>query len=61
MTKKNTYSNKTKEELLTLVSEKRRALHDFRFSVSGSKIRNVREGRALRKDIARALTALTLQ
>ncbi len=50
--------NKTEKELKTLVTEKRLALRNFRFAVSGSKNRNVKEGQALRKDIARALTVL---
>ncbi len=50
--------NKTEKELHTLVAEKRSALRNFRFAVSGSKNRNVKEGRAFRKDIARALTAV---
>ena len=49
---------KNKKELETILSEKRPALRDFRFSVSGSNARNVKEGIALRKDIARILTIL---
>ena len=50
--------NKTQKELQTLLGEKRNALKAFRFSVSGSNIRNVKEGRALKKDIAQILTSL---
>jgi len=50
--------NKSKTELTKLLTEKRVALKDFRFGVAGSKIRNMKEGMSLRKDIARILTKL---
>ncbi len=50
------YKNKTKEDLLKTLTEKRLALRNFRFGISGSKVRNVKEGRELKKDIARILT-----
>lgn len=43
-------------ELNKLLTEKREALRKFRFDVTGTRIRNVREGRNLRKEIARILT-----
>ena len=49
---------KTPEELREMLAEKREALRAFRFGASGSKARNVREGRSLRHDIARILTQL---
>jgi ribosomal protein L29 len=49
---------KTPADLAKLVSEKREALRVFRFGGAGAKTKNVREGRAIRKDIARILTAL---
>lgn len=52
------YTNKTKEELTRLVAEKREALRAFRFAMSGSKTKNVKEGKRLRKEIARLLTEL---
>lgn len=51
------YKNKDKKELIALVKDKRTALRNFRFGVAGSKIRNVKEARSLRKEIARILTA----
>lgn len=54
----NDFSKKTKEELAGLAVEKREALRKFRFGMSGSKTKNVREGRMLRRDIARVLTAI---
>jgi ribosomal protein L29 len=47
-----------KAELLKTLSEKKVALRDFRFSVSGSNVRNVKEGKVVKKDIARILTLL---
>ncbi|MEK7180548.1 MAG: 50S ribosomal protein L29 [Patescibacteria group bacterium] len=49
---------KTDKDLMKLLSEKRTALRNFRFGVAGSKIRNVKEGVAIEKDIARILTLL---
>ena len=50
--------SKTKEELMTLVKDKREVLKNFRFGVSGSRVKNVKEARTTRKEIARALTFL---
>jgi ribosomal protein L29 len=52
-------ANKTTADLLKVLSDKREALRIFRFGAAGAKSKNVREGRAVRKDIARLLTALT--
>ncbi|TSC70270.1 MAG: hypothetical protein CEO12_474 [Parcubacteria group bacterium Gr01-1014_46] len=49
---------KNTKELHTLLGEKKLALRDFRFSVSGSNVRNVKEGKMAKKDIARILTVL---
>ena len=40
------------------LTDKRETLRAFRFGAAGSRSRNVREGRNLRKDIARLLTDL---
>jgi len=45
-------------ELEKLLAEKREALRRFRFDVAGSRIRNVREGRVLRRFIASILTEI---
>jgi ribosomal protein L29 len=50
--------NKSKPALLKVLTEKREGLRNFRFGITGSKVRNVKEGRALRKEIARILTKL---
>jgi len=51
-------SSKTIESLQQEIIEKREALRVFRFGGAGSRSRNVREGRNLRKDIARILTQI---
>ncbi|MFA5838665.1 MAG: 50S ribosomal protein L29 [Candidatus Paceibacterota bacterium] len=49
---------KTEIELKKMLSENRGALRSFRFSGSGGKTRDVKEGRNLRKNIARVLTEI---
>ena len=49
---------KTEKELSNLLIEKRKALQTFRFGMSGSKTKNVKEGKNLRKEIAQILTAV---
>jgi ribosomal protein L29 len=44
------------EELLRMVAEKREAMRVFRFGGAGSRVRNVREGRNVRNEIAQILT-----
>lgn len=51
-------AKKNKKELITMLLEKKEALRKFRFSVSGSSVRNIKEGSVLRKDIARIMTQL---
>jgi ribosomal protein L29 len=57
----NEFNNKSKNELKGLLAEKRKNLHDFRFAFAGGKVKNVKEGKVARKDIARILTAMALQ
>jgi ribosomal protein L29 len=47
-----------KDGMKKLLSEKKESLQQFRFNMQGSKIKNVREGRDLKRDIARINTAL---
>lgn len=47
------------EDLQKEIADKRESLRNFRFGTAGSRTRNTREGRNLRKDIARMLTELT--
>jgi len=50
--------NKEKDELVKILKDKKEVLRNFRFGLAGSKTRNVKEGRLLKKDIARILTML---
>ena len=51
-------TQKTIEVLQKEITEKREALRAFRFGSAGSRSRNTREGRMLRRDIARILTEI---
>jgi ribosomal protein L29 len=50
--------NKTAPDLSKLLTDKREALRVFRFGTTGAKTKNVKEGRELKKDIARIMTVL---
>ena len=52
------YNGKNKDELKKALTDKRKSLHDFRFASSSGKVKNVKEGKAVKKDIARILTAM---
>ena len=47
---------KSSEELHKMLSSKREDLRKFRFNISGSRAKNVKEGRNIHKDIARVQT-----
>ena len=49
----NEFNGKNKDELKRLLVEKLKALHDFRFAFAGGKVKNVKEGKVAKKDIAR--------
>ena len=49
---------KNKEELQGMVAEDRERLRVLRFDLAAGKVKNVREIRKIRKDIARILTLL---
>ena len=49
---------KTKAEMEKMLEEKKVALNAFKFGIAGSKIKNVREGRNIKREIARILTIL---
>jgi len=53
------FKTATTEEIKKFESDKRDELRGLRFSASGSKNRNVKLARSLRRDIARSLTELT--
>jgi len=58
MAKKNAYNGKEPAELTKIANDKREELRALRFGGAGSKNKNVKAARELRKEIARALTAL---
>ncbi len=58
MAKKTSLINHSHDELTKLVADKREEIRALRFSASGSKNRNVKLSRTLRKEVARALTQL---
>ena len=49
---------KSQMDLKKLLKDKMEELRKFRFDVTGGKIKNVKQGFNLRKDIARILTLL---
>lgn len=52
------YAKKTDSDLKKELAQKRDDLRDFKFSIWGSKTRNTKEGKNIRKDIARILTEI---
>lgn len=61
MSKKKNLKNKNSEDLQKELSEKRESVRLFRFGVAGSKVRNVKEGRDTKRQIARVLTEVNLR
>ncbi len=47
-----------KKELEKMIEDKRKKLQDVRFRLSSGRVKNVKEARDLRKDIAKILTIL---
>jgi len=47
-----------KEEILSLLNEKRESLRQFYFDLAAGKIKNIKQIRETKKDIARLLTIL---
>ena len=56
--KTNELKEKSRTDLEKLLEDKIGELRKFRFDVTGGKIKNVKQGFNLRKDIARVLTLL---
>ncbi len=52
------FKTKSTKDLRKLISEKKDALQAFRLGNSRSKTKNVKEGREIRKDIARIMTVM---
>ncbi len=55
------YKDKTPKDLMKLIAEKREGIRNFRFGSTGSKTKNVKLGKTLKKDIARIMTELTIR
>ncbi len=53
------YKGKTRSELERLVADNREKLRTFRFAMAGGKTKNMKAGKAARKEIARILTELS--
>ncbi len=51
-------AKKNNDDLNKSLKEKKEALRNFRFGIAGGKTRNTKEGRDLKKEIARILTEL---
>lgn len=50
--------NKSEKELQQLIGERRERIRQLRFAIASGKVKNVREIRMLKREIARALTFL---
>ena len=59
--KNNEIKKLSDKDLLKMIEEKRKAVCQFRFDITGSKVKNLKEGGNLKKDVARMLTELTLR
>ena len=51
---------KSKEELTKMLSQNRNRLLSLRFDLAGGRVKNVKEIRGVKKDIARILTLIQL-
>ncbi len=52
------FKKKTDQDLHKALSEKRTDLRGFRFGLAGSKTKNIKKGKEIKKDVARILTEL---
>jgi ribosomal protein L29 len=59
--KSNELKKLSDKELAKLLDEKQKAVRQFRFDITGSKVKNLKEGGNTRKDVARILTELSLR
>jgi ribosomal protein L29 len=59
--KSNELKKLSDKELAKLLDEKQKAVRQFRFDITGSKVKNLKEGGNSRKDVARILTELSLR
>ena len=59
--KSNELKKLSDKELMKLLDEKQKAVRQFRFDITGSKVKNLKEGGNTKKDVARILTELSLR
>lgn len=59
--KSNELKKLSDKELHKMLDEKQRAVRQFRFDITGSKVKNIKEGGNSKKDVARILTELSLR
>ena len=55
------FSQKSQTELKRILQDSREKLRQLRFDLSSGKVKNVREIRKIKKDIARILTLLKIK
>lgn len=55
------FKKKTEDDLKKLIAEKRSELRKFRFEMAGSRIKNTKDGRNHRREIARIMTELAIR
>jgi ribosomal protein L29 len=55
------FKDKTPKELQKMIASKREEIRNFRFGSTGSKTKNVKLGKTLKKDIARIMTAIMMK
>ena len=53
--------NKTEQDLVKLIAEKREAVRQFRFGSTGGKAKNVKFARATKKEVAQIMTELSIR
>ena len=61
MTKFKELKDKKPAELQKLIEERNTSLREFRFGLSGGKVKDVKGAKNMRKDVARALTIINNQ
>ncbi|MEK7558599.1 MAG: 50S ribosomal protein L29 [Patescibacteria group bacterium] len=52
------FKEKKTDDLIKLLGEKKESFRMFRFGISGSKVKNVKEGKGLRREIAQIMTEI---
>ena len=57
----NEINKQSDKELEKLLSDKRAAVRQFRFDVTGSKAKNLKGGANIRKDVARIMTEVSIR